>query len=87
VHIVQTADSRVCGCRDSRWSCRNPRNRHCGRRPDFRLPAQRHAALHRTAGGTAIGGESNLILTPSAFDIGVAGNFTLQKPAAGWGCA
>jgi hypothetical protein len=31
-------------------------------------------------GGTAIGGESNLITTPSAFDIGVAGNFTLQSP-------
>src|SRR5260370_27079179 len=31
-------------------------------------------------GGTAIGGESNLITTPGAFDIGVAGNFTLQSP-------
>ena len=31
-------------------------------------------------GGTAIGGESNLISTPGAFDIGVAGNFTLQNP-------
>src|SRR5260370_37468888 len=31
-------------------------------------------------GGTAIGGESNLIATPGAFDIGVAGNFTLQSP-------
>jgi len=31
-------------------------------------------------GGTAIGGESNLITTPGAFDIGVAGNFTLQNP-------
>src|ERR1700731_3795716 len=31
-------------------------------------------------GGTAIGGESNLITIPGAFDIGVAGNFTLQSP-------
>ena len=31
-------------------------------------------------GGTAIGGEANLITTPGAFDIGVAGNFTLQSP-------
>ena len=31
-------------------------------------------------GGTAIGGEANLITTPGAFDIGVAGNFTLQNP-------
>src|SRR5436305_11978916 len=32
-------------------------------------------------GGTAIGGESNLITTPGAFDIGVAGNnFTGQSP-------
>jgi hypothetical protein len=30
--------------------------------------------------GTAIGGESNLITTPGAFDIGVAGSFTLQNP-------
>jgi hypothetical protein len=29
---------------------------------------------------TATGGESNLITTPGAFDIGVAGNFTLQNP-------
>src|SRR5438067_4476019 len=31
-------------------------------------------------GGTAIGGEGNLILTPNAFDVGVAGNFVLQNP-------
>lgn len=31
-------------------------------------------------GGTAVGGESNLITTPGAFDIGVAGNVTLQSP-------
>jgi hypothetical protein len=31
-------------------------------------------------GGTAVGGEANLIFTPGAFDIGVAGSFTLQQP-------
>src|SRR5260221_10461350 len=31
-------------------------------------------------GGTAIGGESNLITTPGAFDIGVAGEFSPLKP-------
>ena len=49
-HIIQTTYSWVCGRRDSRRSCRHSRGRPRGRRPDFRLPAQRHAAVHLAAG-------------------------------------
>src|SRR5260370_41036677 len=34
-------------------------------------------------GGTAIGGESNLITTPGVFDIGVAGQLYLKNPPVG----